>query len=123
MIIALFITAIFQFCMSKTSGNSITNNLCSQNANYHAARMETFNVQYVTTLHDRAAKHASRIPLRYFRTFTLRCIRHRIQRCVWISEPCTLLGTWFDINVTFQTYSGQINILHTRYLNIGILNL
>jgi len=45
----------------------------------HAVRMETFNVQYVTTLHDHVAEHASRISLRYFRTFTLRCIRHRIQ--------------------------------------------
>jgi len=89
----------------------------------HAARMETFNVQYVTTLHDRAVKHASRIPLRYFRTFTLRASGTGYRDALGYQNLATLLGTWLDINATRFERTTAESISYTRYLNIGILNL
>lgn len=75
----------------------------------HAARMETFNAQYVTALHDRCGTCLEDIALRYFRAFTLYVASGTG------APRCTLLGTRLDINATRSeriVSRGQIDILY-----------
>jgi len=85
----------------------------------HAARMETFNVQYVTALHDRCGTCLGDT------AEVFSCIHSTLhpapghRDAPGYQNPAASLGTWLDINAT---RSGRIvpnrYLTYTRYSNI-----